>query len=94
MVAPHPDDESIAAAGVIARAVSEKEDIQMVMVTNGDGFKKALKNFAETGVPESGDYLNLGRARQEETLRALASLGLAREKLLFLGYPDGALNPY
>lgn len=92
VVAPHPDDESIAAAGVIARAVSEKEEIRVVMVTNGDGFKKAVKKFAQKGEPESGDYLNLGRARQEETLRALASLGLAREKVLFLGYPDGAMN--
>jgi LmbE family N-acetylglucosaminyl deacetylase len=38
------------------------------------------------------DYLDLGIARHGETLAALKVLGVAQDKVIFLGYPDGGLR--
>src|SRR5207247_6384648 len=36
--APHPDDESLAAGGLITRLVHAGDAVRVVFVTNGDGY--------------------------------------------------------
>ena len=74
VLAPHPDDATLIAAGVIARAVRSNAGIAVAFMTNGD-------------LSCSRD----GLAREAESIRALAELGLDEQRVYFLGYPDGYL---
>jgi LmbE family N-acetylglucosaminyl deacetylase len=74
VVAPHPDDATLIAAGVIARAVRQHEGVAVAFMTNGD------LTCARDGV-----------VREDESIRALAELGLDEQHVYFLGYPDGYL---
>ena len=40
---PHPDDESLAAAGLIQRVLSLGGSVKVVFMTSGDGFPKGSK---------------------------------------------------
>ena len=75
VLAPHPDDEVLTSAGVIADAVQAGDAVDVVIVTNGDY------------TCERNGYL-----RENESVAALARLGLAEEHVHFLGYPDGYLT--
>jgi len=79
VVAPHPDDEVLAAGAVIARARREGDDVDVVVATDGD------VGVDRTRAPD------LGRARQEETRRALAVLDVPPASIEFLGYADETL---
>lgn len=90
IVAPHPDDEVLGCGGLLAQAVQAEVPVQVVMLTNGDGYCAAAAMLAR-GKPEPDDYVELGRFRQEEALRATAALGLQPGQIRFLGYPDRGL---
>jgi LmbE family N-acetylglucosaminyl deacetylase len=92
VVAPHPDDESLGAAGTMARARDEHAEVRVLFMTSGDGFRQdAARYYLSLDVgPE--EYLHLGYERQEEARRALAELGVGREQVAFLGLPDGGLD--
>ncbi len=77
VVAPHPDDDLLMAAGVIFQAVQAGEPVTVVYLTNGD-------NNRET---------SYGLARQAEAVEGQRLLGLQEDHLIFLGYPDGYLHP-
>jgi len=51
-IAPHPDDEALSAAGVIARAVTDGNEVKVVVVTNGDYYGS---NMAKVRIGESVD---------------------------------------
>ncbi len=54
-------------------------------MTNGDGYINA-----ELLTPE--DYISLGEKRQQEASRATGKLGLRKEDIIFLSYPDSGLS--
>ena len=90
---PHPDDEVLCCGGTILKAVKENKSVKIVFLTNGDANESSV--LAGTGkspeelIPE--DFINLGKERQEEAMKAAESMGLAKDDLVFLGYPDGGL---
>jgi LmbE family N-acetylglucosaminyl deacetylase len=92
IVSPHPDDESIATAGVISHSLTNGQETRIVLMTYGDGFKKAAQVFTGKQNPAPEDYLLLGRTRKQETTLAMTLLGLSPGKITFLGYPDSALE--
>ncbi|SMB92310.1 N-acetylglucosaminyl deacetylase, LmbE family [Thermanaeromonas toyohensis ToBE] len=92
IISPHPDDEVLAAGGLIARAKSEGASVHVVFLTNGDGFRRGLEAWNGLLPPDSGDFLAYGNRRQEEASKALAILGVPPEDITFLGYPDGGLG--
>lgn len=91
VVAPHPDDETLGAAGLIQAALEGGLEVRVVVLTNGDG--QPLAPLALNGQlrPSQADFLALGQRRQMETLAAMAHLGLTPDEIDFLGYPDGRL---
>ncbi len=94
IVAPHPDDEIIGCAGVILRALEAKKHVTVVILTNGDGYAAlaaaAAKKEPEQLTPE--DFMKAGALRQSHSVNAMKRLGVPREDLIFLGYPDGGLE--
>lgn len=93
--APHPDDEVIGCAAVIQRALEQKRQVGIVLLTNGDGYPAlaavVARKSRETLTPE--DFIRAGALRQQHSLNAATRLGVPRDHLMFLGYPDSGLTP-
>ncbi len=91
VIAPHPDDESLGTAGLIQAVLAKGGEVQVVVVTNGDG-QAAGPFFSDAKfLFNSNNFIKYGRERQQESLKALSRLGVSEDKVIFLGYPDGKL---
>ncbi len=95
VVAPHPGDESLGCAGILARAVQQGKTAKVVLLTGGDGFPAMAALLARKPLQNLGpeDAFALTRFRQNQALRAVELLGLKAADLIMLGYPDGGLQP-
>jgi LmbE family N-acetylglucosaminyl deacetylase len=92
ILAPHPDDETLAAGGVIQKAVDAGIKVRVVILTNGDGQVLAPLALRMDLLPRTKDYIARGEQRRTETLNSLGILGISSKDITFLGYPDGQLN--
>ena len=79
VVAPHPDDESLACGGLIADACRQEVRGKVVIVSDGSGSHPNSRAYA----PD-----RLASLREEEARQAGAELGLKPADMLFLGLPD------
>jgi LmbE family N-acetylglucosaminyl deacetylase len=79
VVAPHPDDESLACGGLIADACRQGSRAKVVIVSDGAGSHPNSKAYP----PDRLRSLREGEAR-----RAGAELGLKPDDMIFLGLPD------
>ncbi len=86
--APHSDDETLGSAGLILAAQRVGIEVRVVLETNGDGFLFATIRDFQKIYPRPADYIRLGEMRQQESLAALAVLGVKPDQVTFLGYPD------
>ncbi|MEV7769486.1 bifunctional PIG-L family deacetylase/class I SAM-dependent methyltransferase [Microbacterium sp. NPDC086615] len=84
VVAAHPDDESLGAAGLLATAASRGMPIDLLVVTDGEGSH-----------PDSPTHspATLALRRRREVLDAADILGLV-EPPIFLGLPDGGTDQH
>lgn len=88
---PHPDDETLGCAGLIQQACSTGAGVRIVMLTNGDGFRVAVERQFRQMDLQPSDYVQFAGVRQQETFKALSRLGVKRDNVTFLGYPDRGL---
>lgn len=91
VIAPHPDDESIATGGLLQRAIAAGGTVRVVFVTDGDNNPWPLRFLKKKLRITDTDRAEWGALRREESRRALTALGAAGESATFLGYPDGVL---
>ena len=91
--APHPDDEVMGCAGVIQQALAKGRNVRVVFTTNGDGYPLAAAMLLGKPEPEvtRDDLARLGATRKDESIAAATVLGVDAARLVFLGYPDGAM---
>jgi LmbE family N-acetylglucosaminyl deacetylase len=80
ILAPHPDDETLGAGGLISQLVARGSRTWVVFLTAGD----ASHSNAPDWPPE-----RIARTRRREALRALGALGHPGARTLFLDWPDG-----
>lgn len=92
VVAPHCDDETLGAGGLIHQAVRAGARVRVIFLTNGDGFPLAVSREYRKLRPSRRNYLQFAARRQAEAIAALAELGVPRERVTFLGYPDRGLQ--
>jgi LmbE family N-acetylglucosaminyl deacetylase len=88
ILAPHPDDESLATGGLIERAVKEGAEVRVVFVTDGENNpwpQRFLEGRWRIGQEERKRW---GIRRREEALAAMRCLGLSEKHAHFLGLPD------
>jgi LmbE family N-acetylglucosaminyl deacetylase len=83
IVAPHPDDEVIAGAGLIRALRRQGSDVRVIVVSDG-----AASHPGSTNWPRQ----RLVAARRTESLRALRRLAVLPDRVTFLGLPDGRLQ--
>lgn len=91
VIAPHPDDETIAAGGLIQQVLGRGGQVRVAILTNGDGSTSGTM-LESRRLPQPVHYLQTGVTRQQESLRALALLGVPPEDVDFLGYPDQGIR--
>lgn len=88
ILAPHPDDEGIGCAGVIQEALSRGAAVKVAYLTSGDYNQLSLIIYQKRPPLLRGEYISLGETRMKESIKAMQSLGVGKENLIFLGYPD------
>jgi LmbE family N-acetylglucosaminyl deacetylase len=89
---PHPDDESLGAAGLIQRVLGAGGKVRIVFMTSGDGFPEGVEKENHISHPGAKDYRKYGAERREEAVKATALLGVKERDVIFLGFPDGGLS--
>jgi LmbE family N-acetylglucosaminyl deacetylase len=92
VVAPHIDDEAIAAAGYAADAIAGGAEVYVVYVTAGDCNRFAAALLDHTVRPRAPSLLREGEARIREGNAAMARLGVPADHVFLLGYPDQGLR--
>lgn len=90
VLAPHPDDESIGAGGLVQAVLARGGSVRLVIVTAGDGYAPAVE-LANDDPLRPGAFLDLGRRRLGEARAAARALGGDAIRVDDLGFPDGAL---
>jgi LmbE family N-acetylglucosaminyl deacetylase len=92
ILAPHPDDESLATGGLIQRAIKAGAKVRVLFATDGDN-NPWPQRFLERKLQISlTDRARWGRRRRKEALTALELLGLPKSSARFLGLPDQGIT--
>lgn len=89
---PHPDDETLGASGLIQRVLGKGGKVKVVFMTSGDGFAEGLEKQKHLAHPTAVDFREYGKEREGEALEALSTLGLKKDDVTFLGFPDAVLS--
>ncbi len=88
VLAPHPDDESIACGGLIQQAAARGIPVRVLFFTYGDNNQWSFALYRKHPVLKPERVEAMGRVRRGEALEAARRLGLGPNALVFLGYPD------
>ncbi len=88
VLAPHCDDETLGAGGLIHAAQRAGLEVRVVIETNGDGYLFATMEDFRRIYPRASDFIRMGNVRQQESLSALRLLGVPENNVIFLSYPD------
>ena len=91
LIAPHPDDESLAMGGFIQRAIKAEAAVRLIFATNGDSNpwpQRWVEKRWKIGHDESRRW---GTMRCQEARVALKKLGFQKEAR-FLNFPDQGIT--
>ncbi len=92
VVAPHPDDETLACGGLIQRTLAAGGTVRVLLATDGDA-NPWPQRLAERRWRLGADARpRWGVRRRAEVLAAVAVLGLDATALLPLGLPDQGIT--
>jgi len=91
IVAPHPDDESLGAAGLIQRVTAEGGSVRVLFVTEGENNPWPQRYLHRRWFLGDEDRKRWGTLRRAEAERSLAMLGVAATAADCLGFPDHGL---
>ena len=91
VVAPHPDDESLGAGGLMQRVLDSGGRVHVLFMTSGDGYPEAVALATGHRQPTAVDYRGFGELRRAEALVALEQYHILPLSVTFLGFPDGGL---
>lgn len=92
VLAPHPDDESLAAGGLIQRALAYGARVSVVFVSDGENNpwpQRALERRVWIGPRQRATWGLRRRAEADVALRELGAEGISVHRL---GWPDGGVT--
>ncbi|RIZ70879.1 MAG: PIG-L family deacetylase [Methylococcales bacterium] len=93
VLAPHPDDETLSAAGLIQQVFDHGGTVRSVVVTSGDAYVEAIqRDLGKTNL-SSADYIHYGEKRLQESRSAAHVLGHGYIHLDLYGFSDGSIYP-
>jgi len=85
---PHPDDESVAAGGLLQHALAVGSQLLVVFFTDGDNNPWAQRASELRWRIGPSDRARFAARRRGEVRAALGQLGVPLESVRFLGFPD------
>ena len=88
VVAPHPDDETIATGVLIQQVLAADGEVRILLLTAGDNNPWPQRWLERRLWLGAADRQRWGRRRQAEILQALECLGVPAQALHPLGWPD------
>ena len=88
VVAPHPDDETIATGELIQLVRAAGGDVRVLLLTDGDNNPWPQRWMERRLRIGTADRKRWGQRRRGEVTEALGRLGVARTALRALGWPD------
>jgi LmbE family N-acetylglucosaminyl deacetylase len=88
VVAPHPDDETIATGELIQHVRAAGGEVRVLLLTNGDDNPWPQRWLERRVWIGDRDRERWGRRRRVEVAGALEILGLGSDRLHMLGWPD------
>lgn len=88
VVAPHPDDESLATGGLLQCAQAAGAAVKVVLVTDGDNNPWPQRWLERRLRIDAAARLRWGQRRRGEARAAMATLGLPTDAAKCLGWPD------
>ncbi len=92
LIAPHPDDESLACGISLQRARAAGATVRVVYLTDGENNPWPQRLIECKWRLDRADRERLGRMRRQEALSALRVLGIDTGNVAFLGLPDQGLT--
>jgi LmbE family N-acetylglucosaminyl deacetylase len=92
VVAPHPDDELIGCGGLMSRVVAEGGRVDIVYVTQGDGYLEGVMLETHDPQPKPEEFVQYGEWRRRESLGVLTLLRVPEDRAYFLGFPDAGIR--
>jgi LmbE family N-acetylglucosaminyl deacetylase len=91
VVAPHPDDETLGAAGLMQRVQERRGRVSVAYLTSGDGYVDGVELETHNLKPKPEDFVDYGERRLQEALHALQAISISQKRLFVFGFPDGGL---
>ncbi|HST27244.1 MAG TPA: PIG-L family deacetylase [Rudaea sp.] len=92
IVAPHPDDESIATGGLIQAAHAAGAAVRVIVLTDGDANVWPQRWIEKRWRIDAVARARWGARRREEARQAMRVLGLHDGDTVFFGLPDLGLT--
>ena len=88
VVAPHPDDESLATGGLLQRLFAQKIPVRILFATDGENNPWAQRYWEKRWEIGPDERARWGQRRRQEALNAIFALGGRPDCARFLGLPD------
>jgi LmbE family N-acetylglucosaminyl deacetylase len=92
VICPHPDDETLAAGGILQQVCQGGGATCVVFVTSGDNNPWPQRVIERRWRITAADRIRFGQMRKGEALAAIGILGLEPMAGIFLEYPDQGLT--
>jgi len=92
VIAPHPDDESIATGGLLQTVRAAGAALRLVVLTDGDNNPWPQRWIEKRWHVGAAERARWGARRREEAHAALRVLGVDADDACFLGLPDLGLT--
>ncbi|HVT04241.1 MAG TPA: PIG-L family deacetylase [Thermoanaerobaculia bacterium] len=91
-VAPHPDDETLAAGGFLQQLLRSGSRVRVIFLTDGERNPLAHSAMERRFCLGSAARERFRTYRRDEALRAMAHIGIAAENCTFLSLPDSFVS--
>ena len=91
VIAPHEDDETLGCGGYMQAAVDAGVEVYVCLMTAGEGEELGAVWASRSPDLSPQDFVRLGQIRERESLRALTSIGIPPDHVIFLNYPNTGL---
>ena len=91
ILAPHPDDETLSAGGMVQQVLAHGGYVRSVVVTSGDAYVDAIEQATGRHNLKPKDFLHFGEQRLEESRKVARFFGNSFIHLDLLGYSDGSI---
>ena len=88
VLSPHPDDETIACAGIIQQAKARGADLRVAYLTYGEHNELAFIVYRKLPPITRWDFASMGQVRRNEAIKAMKYLGLSEDKLISFNVSD------